>query len=318
MELFDLLGYDYHKEYNCSSITKSKYFNKLMFLLINIDKIDMKILINYILSNKNEINEKNEKGWTALHIASRNSRKINFFTDIIKLLLENGADINRKNNNGWTALMHAARYSNIDSNNETVKLLLENGADINIKNNSGLTALMHAAQKSNISSNNETVKLLLENGADINIKNNDGNTVLILAIHNSNNDTVKILLENRADVEIKNNNNETFFSYIDKNNAVSNELLKIIYQIKHHELSMKKILKQLLLNFNMLLLNPNSIRIKIMNIKWEINKCHDNESVKKLYTKLVDDNMDILDYLNIYDADSLQTKIGDVVKNIDY
>ena len=95
-----------------------------MFLIINVNIIGKDKLKEYILRNKKEINGKNEKGWTALHIATRNSKKINI-VDIVNLLIENGANINLQNENGWTALMLASGYSNTDSNIETVKLLLE-------------------------------------------------------------------------------------------------------------------------------------------------------------------------------------------------
>ena len=88
----------------------------------------------------------------------------------------------------------------------------------------------------------------------------------------SNNETVKLLLENRANVDIKNNNNEIFFSLIGQNKKY-HEWTDIIYQVRYHEFSMKKILKQLLANYNKIILHPDSISIKIMNIKWEINKC---------------------------------------------
>ena len=58
--------YDYNKEYDCSFFAKSKHFSKLMFYIININKIqDSGLFIeNYIKNNKNEIDHKNEKGWT--------------------------------------------------------------------------------------------------------------------------------------------------------------------------------------------------------------------------------------------------------------
>ena len=88
--------YNYNTIYDCSPFTKCKYFNKLMYLIIN--KTDFHVISNYLINNLNEINQVNEYGWTALMIASRNSNTINNLKTV-KLLLENGADINRQDNN---------------------------------------------------------------------------------------------------------------------------------------------------------------------------------------------------------------------------
>ena len=127
------------------------------------------------------------------------------------MLLDNGADVNLVEKNGSTALMLAARYSEIDSNLETVRLLLEKGANVNIATGDGSTALIMAAKYSNIKSFLEITRLLLENGANINFMNAD---------------------------------DKIFFNYIPV--KYLQECLDIIYQIEHHKLCMKKLIKDLL------------------------------------------------------------------------
>jgi len=182
------------------------YFKNLNLLQRLIYYLPIILIKNYLIDNiekyKNEINYRNDKGWTALMLGCRWSY-MECYDGIVKLLLENGADPNLKDNIGWTALMKACRYANTDSNIETVKLLLEFGAYPNLKDNNGWTALMLACTYANTDSNIETVKLLLENGADINLKNNDGFTALMLACVTSNIETIKLLLnQNNIDVNI--------------------------------------------------------------------------------------------------------------------
>ena len=64
-------NYSYDEQYKCSSITDSIHFNKLMYLIVHFQEFPdgRNELIKYILTHRNEINEKNEKGWTALMIA---------------------------------------------------------------------------------------------------------------------------------------------------------------------------------------------------------------------------------------------------------
>lgn len=153
--IFD--GYDYEREYDCSEFTKANHFNKLMYLIINVNNIQngKKILAEYIINNKNEINEKNSEGWTSLLIAARNSKKFGILEEI-KLLIENGADIDATDINGRTPLMMASS-SKTDSDLETVKLLIECGADINAKDNYLYTPLLMALRY-NTDTKFETIK----------------------------------------------------------------------------------------------------------------------------------------------------------------
>ena len=234
----------------------------------------------------------------------RNSKIWNII-DIVNLLLEHGADVNLTNNRGRTALMLAARNSNKDSNVETVKLLLEYGANVNVVNNDRMTALMLAACYSNEDSNIETVKLLLEHRANVNLVDNEGWTALMKAARNfnecSNIETVKLLLEHGANVKIKNNDGKTFFNYFD--NEHYSECLDIIFLIEHQKLCMKKILKEIPRKSYDLIFQPNSLRVKLMGIKW----CQD--------FKLSDIDPDLLDYFGIIDEDILKLKINDNAKN---
>ena len=306
--IFD--DYDYEKEYDCSRITKCNHFSKLMFLIINVNNIPNghTILKNYISTNQDEINKKNAEGWTALHIAARNSNI--YGSEIVKLLLENNADVNLTDKIGFTALMLAAKYSNTESSLETVKLLLEKGANINLINKYGWTALMWAVQYSNSSSNLETVKLLLEKGANVNLTEKNGRTVLMMAARYSNRnglETAKLLLENCANVNLIDKDNKTFFNYIPI--ECLQECLDIVYQIKYQKLFMKKLLKPINLRSIELLLRPDSLRIKLIGIKWNSNN--------NLFEELSTNDPSLLSYFGITDEESLKWKIIDNLKYVD-
>ena len=222
-------------EYEISKNTKSKNLNLLQLLILSSNKESTREFIkNNINLFKDDINYQNEKGWTALMMACRNSNTYSN-NEIVKLLLENGADINLKENDGLTALMVTCRYSNTDSNIETVKLLLENGADPNLKNNGGMTALMCSCVNTNTDSNIETVQLLLLYGADPNLKDIFRNTALMFSCRYSNTysntETIKLLLNQ--------NNIDTNIVTIDtKSNAL---MLLCQYNSNQHEIA--KILK---------------------------------------------------------------------------
>ena len=63
--IFD--DYDYEKEYDCDQYIKCNHFSKIMFLIIKINSIPngYTLLKDYVISNKNEINNKNSEEWTS-------------------------------------------------------------------------------------------------------------------------------------------------------------------------------------------------------------------------------------------------------------
>jgi len=83
-----------------------------------------------------DLNARDQKGWTALMIAS-----LQGFTDLARYLIDKGADVNARNTDGYTALMEAV----YKGHSETVRLLIEKRADVNARSDGGLTSLMIAS-----------------------------------------------------------------------------------------------------------------------------------------------------------------------------
>ena len=294
--------YSYEKIYQCSPITECKNFTKLMYMIIMNIPID-----SYIKDNKEEINKKNEGGWTALMIASRNSR-INNNMHNVEILLRSGADPNLHTNNGWTALMLASRISNIDSNIQTVKMLLESEAKPNLKDNNGWTALMLASKYSNTDSNIQTVEMLLRSGANPNLKDNNGYTALMLASRYSNNiKAIELLLTYGSDINLTNNHNQSCIDYLNDNGNLK-KILNIINQITHYKLCMNVILKHIKRIYYQYTMKPTGLTTKLINLDADI------VFNKKSYHDLKETNYVIFNYFGIYDDDSLHSKVIENMK----
>lgn len=116
-------------------------------------------IVRELIQSGANVNEKNNSGYTALHIASGNG-----CDEIIKELLQGGANINEKDIAGMTPLHIASKRGSTD----IVKILLQNGANIDEKDNDGGTALHWAF------SFLKTAKELLAWGADYTIQDNQG------------------------------------------------------------------------------------------------------------------------------------------------
>lgn len=117
-----------------------------------------------------KINQRNEKGFTALQIVTcaKNLKSM-------KLLLTRGADPNIFFiDTTKDTLLHCLTLS---SSFEMMKILVEFGADVNAKNNSGHTPLHYAMSYGSI----KNIQFLLEHKADLNAKNEFGNTPLQIA-----------------------------------------------------------------------------------------------------------------------------------------
>lgn len=201
------------QEFKCSKITTSSGFTPLMHLIMNNSIEDVKEYLNY-KDQLEEINKQNDKGWTALMLACRNSKIIPDGIEKVKLLLNRSdVNINKQEDDGWTALMMACGSSNEDSSLDTVKELLSHSdIDINKQDKRGYTALMIACLYSNTNSSLDTIKLLYQckyHFLDIYLENKQGVTALHYCLINldkemkSNIDTFKFLLDKGADINIK-------------------------------------------------------------------------------------------------------------------
>ncbi len=172
--------------------------------------------IKQLMSTSPEtINVQTDKGYTALHIASRSGNK-----EIVELLLEHDmssiasdqthkccADPNLLTKKGYTALYWASRrcYPSRRSHMEILKLLLEHGVDPNLQDNDGETSLHWASR----CSRKERVNLLLEHDADPNLQSKKGETSLHEASRSGKKEIVELLLEHDVDPNLQNKKGET-------------------------------------------------------------------------------------------------------------
>jgi ankyrin repeat protein len=88
----------------------------------------VKILLHYGA----DLSRRDEKGWTLLHYAIRESN-----TDIVELFLRKGMDINAKDKYGYTPLHWAVT----NNDKKMVEALVSRGADVNARNLQGNTPL---------------------------------------------------------------------------------------------------------------------------------------------------------------------------------
>lgn len=197
--------------YACSPIIKSRGFThlqKCVTLTNKYPKIN-NYLVEYLAKNSDDVNKLNKKGWSALHVASRNSNTTSS-DKTVEILVNAGADLNIKNNFGFTPLHCAVLFSKTDSTDKTVKLLIDAGADLSIKNNNGYTVLHLAALNSKTTSTEEIVKILINMSTIktyLNAQNKFGFTALHCAVRNSrttsSDETVKMLINAGADLNIQ-------------------------------------------------------------------------------------------------------------------
>lgn len=177
-------------------------------------------VVNFLLTEvdvKASVNERDKKGYTALHHAC-----ISGCLDVVKILIKAGASINDvATSQGETPLTFAVRRGHVD----IVRYLVENKADVNINQ------LFHAVQKGvgGYSVYWNVVRILLSTnvlGEDINLyfveyQERPKQYVLHLAALANQSDVVKQLIQIGADRNIQNDYGETALHIALKNGHVT-------------------------------------------------------------------------------------------------
>ncbi|EAY19538.1 ankyrin repeat protein, putative [Trichomonas vaginalis G3] len=153
-------------------------------------------LLEYFLSHGANINEKNENGKTALHMAAMKNTK-----ETAEFLISHGANINEKDTYGRTALHMAA----LNNSKETAEVLISHGINVNEKNKGGETALHNAV----LSNSKETAEVLISHGANINEKTKYGETALHFAARNTSKETAELLISHGGNINEKDGDGKT-------------------------------------------------------------------------------------------------------------
>ena len=178
-ELKYILDNDPDKKYRCCKGLKCSGFNIIQKSILKVSKYPfLNDFINiYLQLHPGIVDHKNYYGWTALILASINTKTF-CNEDTVKILLMNGSNPNIKHcYYGHTALSYACNNSNKNSSVGTVEMLLKFGADPNTQDTFARTPLIKSCNTRY--SNRKTVEILLKYGANINVQDNNGYTALI-------------------------------------------------------------------------------------------------------------------------------------------
>lgn len=157
-----------------------------------IDKMELSVplftkaieLISY-----DDLNMKDEKGWTILHYAAKENNY-----QIVDMLIEAGLDVNVRTNSNSTPMLIAAHHGHL----EFLTKLIFYKANPNLSKIGGLTPLMFATKHNHI----YCVELLLKNGADVNLMNDTLDNAFSIAVQEKNKRIVNLLHSYHSDFQI--------------------------------------------------------------------------------------------------------------------
>ncbi|EAY01643.1 ankyrin repeat protein, putative [Trichomonas vaginalis G3] len=153
-------------------------------------------LCEYLISQKADVNAKNEQGKTPLHCAVECSDKV-----IAKLLISHGADVNSNKYIFGAPLRYAIYYKD----KEMVEFLLSNGADPKQKDLESESLLQCAINRNQ----KEIVELFIAKGVNINEIYASGETALHIAAASNNKEITELLIAHGVNIYAKDKNGET-------------------------------------------------------------------------------------------------------------
>lgn len=214
---------------------------------------DMIDISRILIERKIDINEKNNRGETSLHIACSNN-----YVKGVQLLIRNKASIDILDNEMNTPLM-----TSIKRNSEDVAMfLIDNGANINIKDKNMKTVLHMCALEHSVNLANyilSTGKFNLEDCLD-----RDGNSPLHIAASENIESMCNLFVNHGFDPSQKNNKGETYLNVLKKHEI--NTLLK--EEEKRKDMEEKELRKRKNYEENML-----KTEVSKFLKKYNLNEC---------------------------------------------
>ncbi|KAL7311771.1 hypothetical protein PS15m_009491 [Mucor circinelloides] len=160
---------------------------------INLEKLDIKALYQYIKSRDNRVDVLNSDGYSLLYLAAYNKS-----VEALRiLLLQPNMDVNQLNGPHHELALHAACSKGLF---DGVELLIENGSVLDVKDSLGHTPLTNAIFSCSL----PCVELLIENGgqrADTSVTDEQGNTLLHLAATNNFTAAIPLLISKGVPVD---------------------------------------------------------------------------------------------------------------------
>lgn len=164
-------------------------------------------LVREFISKGANINVRDDKGNTPLHIACEHHR---IMTPTIDILLKAGADPSLVNKHGCTPLLTMLLHRPTTVQIAALALIQKmSEAALNVQDITGNTALHYAIQDEFTT----IIDKLLDSGVDVNLKNNYGQTPIYMAIENNDLGSVRKLLAERASIQIKDTGRYTPLDY---------------------------------------------------------------------------------------------------------
>ena len=186
--------------------------------LIKATKQNNPEIVALLLLKKNiSLEEKNLKGYTALHCAVINKNK-----EIVRLLLQVGANPQEKASNSMAPLHQTALFLSTD----IAQLLIDAKASLNQPGPHKNNPIHLAATYNNVA----LIKLLIQNGASYNAQNQLHETALIIAARHENLESLNLLLATGANINLvdKKKNSALHYAAMKKEIHVLQSLLTTI------------------------------------------------------------------------------------------
>jgi len=143
-----------------------------------------------------EIDQPDDKGWTALMFAVKNCRD-----DLTDLLVELGANINKVSNDGFSPYKYARSNSHIDFFG---KLIISKTFDM-ADDYERRAYFFHVASEGQFG----VIKSLIKAQVDVNITNGEDSTPFHIVCTKGHADAIKVLIEAEVDVNKVNSGNKT-------------------------------------------------------------------------------------------------------------